>query len=240
MILRTLTDDGVAEFARYLAALKADPKLPPPFDLLLDKKRSAAVPGRIAIEDRVFASRFDLAAYLNDRLADQSIPNLDRHVGLWTWLTLFYFDQLCPTNGRGERKAGSASSYIPMLHDNRRYYRHLLYGPFAIFRLHSSYQDSLFAVLIDPLDVGTSEIYRMFIENSQILASVNAVRVANRLYLDEHRRKLKRGSGAKTNGGIRRYIDYMQQINLTYDIHSLGYDVLVNILPREFQPFLRS
>jgi hypothetical protein len=240
MNVRTLTDSGIADFAAYLAALKGDPKLPPPVHLLSDQKGSESVPGRSTVEQRIFATRFELAKYLHERFADREIPNLDRHRGLWTWLTLLYFDQLCPVVGRGERKVGESPSYVPEFNDNRRYYRHLLYGPFAIYRLHQQEVECLEALLCDRINVGTSEFFRLFIENQQLLASKTVVRVATILYFDSTKKTMKRGTGAKNNGGMRRYIDFMQQIMLTYDIATTDTIFLLSILPKEFRKFQQA
>lgn len=240
MILRRLTDAGVSAFAGFLAELRADPTLPVPTALLEDPAYSNAIPGEVPVDDRRFPSRYAAAEYLYRLLAPLALPDLDRDRGLWTWLTLFYFDQLCPPDGNGRRKVGEDSRYIPNFTNSRRYYRHLLYGAYATFRLYSSCPDVLPVLLSNPMHVATSETFRLFVEHTELLSCPAAVSAANRLYYDPDKGKLRRGTGSKDAGGCRRLIEYLEQINLTYDIYWLDDTRLLSMLPREFSAFVRQ
>jgi hypothetical protein len=234
--LRRLTEKGIAAFDDYLSRLKNEPALPIPEYLLTDPAASEPIPREICVEPQIFPTRLAAAAYLHALLADTGLPDVNRDPGLWTWLTLFYFDQLCPSV-KGKRKPGERARYIPNFSDNRRYYRHLLFGPYAVYRIQHRNADSLNVLLSSAMTVATSETFRSFVENSEILTAECALRVANRLYYDAETSSMRRGSGGKENGGCRRFLDYMQQINLTYDLQLIDDETLLQMLPREFDRF---
>ena len=241
MKLRMLTDNGIAAFTKYLHELKEDAKLPIPESLLKEEAgMSEPLTTTAKVEQRVFPSRFAAAEYLYKILSKSNIPDIDKNRGLWTWLTLYYFDQLCPADKQGNRMPGEDARYIPLLSNARRYYRHLQYGSYALYRMYSDTPHVLPVLLMSPLSVGTSEMYRMFIQNTEILAARSAISVANRLYYDPTKNKMRRGAGSKINGSVRRLIDYLQQIRLTFDIHSIEDNHLFDMLPREFDSFVKA
>ena len=93
------------------------------------------------VELRDFSSRFELAQYLCNVLPDAG-PALDHNRGLWSWLGLFYFEQICPRQADGSRAIGEVYRYI-LSQDYRDYYRHLLAMPYVIYRLHGRFSRSI-------------------------------------------------------------------------------------------------
>ena len=84
-----------------------------------------------------FLSPVEAARYL-DRLLD-ALPerpdSLANDVALWSWLSVFYFDQVCPTNDKGKRKPGRDYRHIlepgyPAGH------RHLLAGAYLVYTVY--------------------------------------------------------------------------------------------------------
>lgn len=237
MNLRRLNPDGIVRFTDYLLALKTDQKLSIPTDLLTDTAASEEIPPGIEIKETTFGTRLDAAAYIDKLLSATDLPNPERDTGIWAWLALYYFDQLCPPASDGARKVGEIARYIPQIDVSRRYYRHMLLGPVVMFRAHADNPKRLLALLSNPMNVATSETYRLFIENPSLIACNAVVETATLLYYDHKRMKLKRGAGSKDAGGCRRLIDYLQQIDCTYDLPSLTMARLGAMLPDEFQRF---
>jgi len=85
---------------------------------------------RRRFHNKQFPTRYSAAEYLDDTLAKTGATDLERDVGLWAWLTLLYFEQICPTNKSGERELRERPAYLPEPQNFQRYYRHLLLGPF--------------------------------------------------------------------------------------------------------------
>jgi hypothetical protein len=240
MKLRRLTDAGIESFRGYLATLAADPAAAVPTGLLTDPAASEPLPTSAEVVPQTFGTRFAAGQYLHALLGSAGIPGLDRDRGVWTWLTLFYFDELCPADGHGKRKAGEEARSIPNMAESRRFYRHLLLGPYVLVRMYHNKPELLRVFLMNEMTVGTSETYRSFIENVELLASVSAVTVANQLYYDPAKQKLRRGAGAKVSGSVRRLTEYLNQLTLTCDLQATTPVALMKALPKEFATFVNA
>jgi hypothetical protein len=113
----------------------------------------------------------------------------------------------------------------------------MLIGPVMMYRANIDKPNRLLALLSNPMGVATSETYRLFIENPTLIACRAVVDVATWLYDDTARGKLKRGTGSKDVGGCRRLIEYLQQIDCTYDLPVITKQRLSAMLPDEFHRF---
>ena len=54
-----------------------------------------------------FANRLAVAEYLDRTLTPVGLADAFNDVGLWAWLALRFFDQLCPVQGDGSREPGA-------------------------------------------------------------------------------------------------------------------------------------
>lgn len=235
MKLRLLTNSGIDAFAAYLSQLLQDDRLPPPFQLLTEPGSSRAIETEIHIEDTSFSSRFQAAEYLYGKLLESGIQGWERDSGLWSWLALFYFNQLCPPDSTGSRSVKETARYIPQIEVSRRYYRHMLLGPVLMYRAHSDNPQRLLALLSNPMHIATGETYRLFIENPSLIACKAIVEVATDLYYDPKLHRIRRGAGSKEAGGCRRLIDFLQQIDCNFDLPELTKERLAGMLPAEFR-----
>ena len=230
-LLGTLNDNGMRIFRDYLANLRAGSIENAPFDALSDAYCSWKMQPTIELERRAFATRLEAGAFLYDRLQSLSYSAVERNRGLWSWLALYYFDQLCPPRADGSRKVGEDCRYILEL-DYRRYYRHLLLGPFTVYRLYGS---STPLLLWEPLDqMGVP--YRELSCRQNLLSNRGIIEAANALYYDKNKAQTKRGAGTTRPraGSLRRFTDVIQQLELTYDLFSMTADRILNLLPQEF------
>ena len=132
--LRRFNDDGVEQFRQNLAQLGQDPTLPPPSELLDASALTEAVPGARALTRPGFATKCQAAEYLSHLLKPVQGPDLFQDVGLWSWLTLFYFDDVCPSK-QGKRAPLQRAHYVPEPWDHRRFYMHLLASSLRILQL---------------------------------------------------------------------------------------------------------
>lgn len=240
MKLRRLTDGGMEQFRTYLHQLRAQLTLTPPRLLLTDDAASEPLPVDVELEDQQFASRLAAAKYLDAVISASGLTQVERDAGLWSWLALFYFDQICPPKKNGARSAGEDARYILATGKSLRFYRQMLYGPWAAYQLHKDNPDRLLALLCGPVHVATSEVFRLFIENQSLLACPAAVATATTLYYDFERHKLKTGAGSrdKNSGECRRLIEVLQQLDCTYDLPLLTEERLLSLLPAEFKRFV--
>ncbi|GIW78107.1 MAG: hypothetical protein KatS3mg104_3170 [Phycisphaerae bacterium] len=96
MIVRQFNTKGIEAFRAFLAEARNNPSLSPPTQLLNDPTLTEPVSPTIRVESRKFTLRRDAADYFIELLEPLPPNMVQRNSGLWTWLTLFFFDEVCP------------------------------------------------------------------------------------------------------------------------------------------------
>jgi hypothetical protein len=239
MEVRRLTDRGIEEFRKYLERLRAGSISGPPKELLTDSNSSEPVPGDARVEQRTFETRLDAARYLDHALSDLEVDGIEADVGLWSWLSLFYFDQVCPPAGDGSRKPGRDYRHIPEP-GYRHGHRHLLGGAYLVYTIYGWGEEFGKFMLSTPLPIESKLHHELatrqsFVTNRGILESVRS------LYFDEKTEKPKRGLLAKSSPGtLYRFVAVVQQLDLTYDLYSMTGEEVLALLPSEFDRWRQS
>ena len=232
--VRRLTKAGQGAFRDFLNQLRDGRATEPPRALLTDPDASEVfVPFR-SIEQRPFANRLEAARYLAEVF--DGVDDILEDVGLWSWLSLFFFEQTCPLKTDGKRSPGKVYRHIldPRFPHG---HRHLLNGPFLVFRMHGELGVLL---LCSKVHVENS-FHHDFMSRQALVANPVILKVANRLYLDKHGRAPKRGAQDSSRGAgtLRRFIDVMQQLDLNYDLYSMKENAILELLPEEFDGWRR-
>lgn len=161
MKLGRLTALGVDRFNAFLDELKFNPSAGFPKELLSSPSYFETVDDEIEIVPYKFKSRWDVAKYLNSLIKNSPLDNVERDIYFWAGLTAFYFDVLCPPDNKGNRKIKERSRYIPEPANYKRYYRHLLLGPYLIYRAHLDHPERTMALLCSAPHI-LSEVYEQF------------------------------------------------------------------------------
>jgi hypothetical protein len=191
----------------------------------------------IDVQPTAFASRFELAKYLDSKLTDSGLKKLERDIALWAWLTLFYFDQLCPVDKDGRRARGEQARYIPAVEDYRKYYRHLVAGPYSIYRAHRDDPSRVLAVLAGPVDK-PGDIAEQLASRQEIVTNKAAMSMATSLYIDSATQKPKKGAAGRGPGSARRFADVLNQFDLTWDLYAMQMQAMLAMMPKEFKRFM--
>lgn len=237
MRIRRFNADGVSAFARYRSELAIQPRLQPPLELLEDPAFTELIPSAVDIQSRSFANRLEAGKFFMEMVSSSNLSLPERDRGLWAWLTLFYFDQVCPPNGHGERDPqNDESRLIPSVDNFQRYYRHLLMGPFLIVRAQKDAPECAIAMLCNPLHV-PGEIAEQLASRKELVTNHAVAEVATLLYYDRTTGSFKRGAGAKNRGGPRRLAALLNQLDLTYYLYGMTSKELLVLLPKEFDRF---
>ena len=153
MKVARLNESGIATFAGWLETLKQGGSVQAPMSLLTNPAATESLAVQVEIEQRTFTTRLEAAEYLFSRFAAAGLTDVDRDRGLWAWLSLFYFDSVCPVGKGGIRKPGAQPRHIPEPGNFRRYYRHLLGGPYRIYRAHRDNPKRAMALLCQPVNL---------------------------------------------------------------------------------------
>ncbi len=237
MLARRLTDTGIAQFEAFVNALPKDPDLDAPKELLTASLSSAPLDVDVDAEPREFHSRLETAEHLTRILrGDPTALRNDR--GFWTWLSLCWFDELCPVV-RERRRPGHAARWIADLDNPRRTWRHLLAGPFQILRAHRDDPQRAMVLLSGSIH-RPGPLTPLLASRPSLVTCHAVVGAATRLYYNPATARIRPGLNRNTPGSPRRFTDILSQLDLTWDLHSLSVEELLDLLPAEFDHFHRS
>ena len=221
MQIRRFTDRGLERFDEVREGNSATPLK----SILADSLYSEPISNAGEVEERQFESRFAVGEYFNSVLTE--VP--DQRT--WAWLAAFYYDELCPDGRPGER-----ARWVPALSNFQRYYRHLLAGPYLVYKAHLSSPRRAMAVLANrPHQPG--DIAEQLVSRQEIVTNPAVMEVATRLYIDPRNDSPKRGAGGQGPGSPRRLAAVVDQLDLTWDLYALTSEQLLDLLPSEFDAF---
>ena len=238
MNLRRFNAAGLALYSDFVDQLAADRAAAPPAQILCDDSYSAPVAPPATVEpSREFRSRLDAGDYLWHVLGTREV---DRDDGLWAWLSLLYFDQLCPRDANGERRAGERARLFPETGNYLKYCRHLLLGPFLAFRLHRDRPERAMAVLCGPLPV-PGEVVAQLTTRLHLISSPQVMQAATELYYDPKVGRIRRGAAGSGSGSARRFATVLNQLGLNWYMQSVpSATICSELLPAEFAKFKQA
>lgn len=230
-LVRALNNVGIERLRGYLARLRSGALDDPPRELLEEAACTTELTVEIMVERRDFASRLDVAKHLFEVLGALPPEDTDRNKGLWAWMSVFFFDEVCPKRQDGARRPGQDYRHVPDFGYRHRH-RHLLYGPYQVYCRHGA--DSIL-LLSGPVHL-EGAIYHEIASRQDLIANKGVVGAALRLYLDPERPAPKQGSQdpKAQPGTIRRFVRVLQQLDVTYDIYGMSDKQILELLPREF------
>jgi hypothetical protein len=236
--VRRLLPAGIERFKEYLADARSAAVQAPPTALLRDPATSEPFEVRTQVETQKFAGRFEFGSYLAATLGGLDRRQISRDAGLWTWLALYFFDQLCPPDSDGTRKLLSDEAYvIPYRYDFQGYYRHLVRTPWLVYSDHGEFAKVLLVPRSDPAARPLSvrgEIVEQLASRQSVLGNPTIIKAAYKMYFDIKSGRPRRGSGGSGGGSPRRLAQILQQLDLTFDLNACNADRVLALLPREF------
>lgn len=187
------------------------------------------------MEIRPVNTRLELAEILYSSFEKAQLePSSYSDQGLWSWLAARWMNVLFLNSGRSVR-IGEQARWI-LDKQKSRYYRHLLAGPYFIYRHHFPSPEKALSILCgSPIVPG--ELVGQVAATSDIAFSVGA-EIATLLYVDPKTGRAKKGSGGIGPGSPRRLTAaYLNQIDLTIDYRGMTASQILDLLPSEFDRF---
>jgi len=236
MKLRRFNATGVSAFANYRAALVTDPTLTPPRELLEDDTQTEQLGVAVEVVPRSFATRLEAGVFLNDLIKQANVAQPERDKGLWSWLTLFFFDEVCPMDGHGKRAPQDEARLIAQVDNFQRFYRHLLLGPFLVVRAHEDNPARAMAFLCNPL-WKPGEIAEQLASRKELVTNQAVAELATQLYYDPAKQTFRRGAGSSVKGAARRLAALLNQLDLTWYLYGMSGQDILRLLPKEFDRF---
>ncbi len=110
--IRKLNKNGIVVFAAYLQIMRNGGTDPAPFQLLTDPTFSEDMEGTATVERQVFKDSFERGSYLTRTLNSFDRRQIAYDFRLWSWLTLYFLDDLCPPDATGKREVLEDALYI--------------------------------------------------------------------------------------------------------------------------------
>jgi len=226
--LRTLNTRGIETFREFLQQIRDGAEFAASPAILYLDDYSNRLPRTIEVEPRTFSSKYEAAEYLSRRVTE--IPGWSEDAGLWSWLALYYFEQLSPVDGSGKRRPREDYHYIPS-HSGWHKDRHLLAGPCKLFLLHGSNA----RLLLHPaVHQHGAFIYDLSFRR-ELITNRGLIEAVDLLYWDVERNAPKRGATTTSRpGNLRRLITVVQQLDFNYDLHGMRAEEILRLLPPEF------
>jgi hypothetical protein len=232
MLIRRLNDLGIEEFRKQLAEIRSGNRKDFDGAFLTDENTSVEIVPKVDLQMKVYEDKAEIAKMLVEKLNLGHKRALYYDIGLWTWLSGFFFDLVCPISKGGDRSVGADARYILAEPKNwTRYYRHLLASS---ARILCELGDLAKPFLASPIHIW-GDFHEQLMAYQGIATNKALIGTAYRLYWDENAQRLKRGSGSKGPGSPRRFSDVVGQFELTYDLNAMESKDIIELFPdREF------
>ena len=252
--LRRLKDTGIEEFFEFINRKRAGESVQTPSHLVSNPEKSEDTYLDVKVDpEKRFSNRFEFGTYLWDKIRSDWKETLRADAGLWTWLALVYFDQLCPKEGpsrpehyiltTGKWRLGHARDY---------HYRHSVLTPVRIIKDFKDYAEFFLCGTVDrPFTDMTKmgDAIEQVFSNQCVMRNKNLLDTVIRLYQDNLTKRVKKGSMSEPKakrlksgqwsqvgkGGARRLIkSVLPRLQLTYNVAGTVPDDLIKISGEEF------
>lgn len=229
---------GLARFNEFLDELTANPHATLPLELLEDEGLCITIGLGVDVNPVLHESRLEAAQFI-DRLFQRARAHESdiEAPGTWAWLSLLLFDSVCPAKGNGVRKRGSKARYLVDPSWARRY-RHLLAGPYRVYRAHKERPDGAMILLCGKPHI-PGEIAEQLFAQHGVIQNKSAVELATLIYFDPATGSFRRGAGGDGKGSARRLGSFLGQLDVTWDLGGMTAQELLRHLPKEFAKFAK-
>ena len=234
--VRRLNELGRERFSQYWQERVVwgdrTPALSPPHHLLGDPTTSTETTLAVELDDgRHFGDKMEFGRYLARQLEPlQFSGQFERDAGLWSWIALLYFDQICLPGSKPKAR----HRYI-FSQDYRYQYRHLVRSPCLAYLFHGENAQ----VVLQGHLYTHGEASEQLLSRQHIFANRALFRAMNLLYLGPDKRR-KRGVSGNGRGSLRRLGKVLRQFDLTYDFQEMEPAQILELLPPEFDRFRPS
>ncbi|GFM91114.1 hypothetical protein [Pseudomonas cichorii] len=182
-----------------------------------------------------FNTKLSLAKALDKAIKTSGLDEkaLENDQGFWSWMAIQFADRFVTTKG----SFGEDALWVYEYGNWRKVYRHKMAPLWLVYRSHRENPQCLQAVLSIPVNK-TGEVFEQMMSRKWIVLSPGIMTLVTKLYFEEQKGILKKGSGGKGEGAARRLSTVLDQLRLTYDIEDLSWDALAEMLPNDFKRFV--
>ena len=223
-----LNADGVKRLSEILSECRETKKVfPDKFNALInDSALSNKILGNKAIDDdKVFASRLELAEYLVGilgedvarKLLNETGPEQGVGNGIWPWLAVVYWRQ-CVSKVAGCDRVGAERRWILKTDFRDRNYHYMGFPVWLYLSVHEFGRDALEAFLGGPVSENSAFSHECA-SRQEIMQNPAVLQTAVWLYhAKSAKKKLRRRiASQKDPGNIRNFVRVLKQFGMTMD-----------------------
>ena len=244
MRLRRLNEAGIDRFRNLLDVLRQTPEMDISHwrSVLEDPKLTEFHEEDADMPELKFTKRWEFTDMFRERLGHCDSQIFQNDAGMWAWLSMFYFDSVCPKNACGTRKVLKDYSYLPDIRGRNQVF-HLLYSAWRIGDLAAKYQSEKYARIW--LDESINSIGLFTAETMKRLSLTRLpcfFELIYRLYWNEQMDCLRPGILKTRKDDVRcgdlthRLPSVLNQLAVNYDLQNLTAEQLIPLLGPEFLP----
>lgn len=238
MQMRALNPAGIEQMHIWLGQVRQNLATPLPSELLEEAAFTYSVGRAIPAQtlgQEAFETKLTLARAIDQAIIASGLDeeSLENDQGFWSWLTLKFARNFIGSKGQ----IGESALWVYEPGNWRKVYRQKMAPLWLAYRVHRETPDCLKAVLGIPVNK-TGEVFEQMMARKWVVLSPGIMTLVTKLYFDEEKGTLKRGSGGKDAGAPRRLTTVLDQLGLTYDIETLGWEALAGMLPNDFKKFI--
>ena len=233
-ILRRFTDVGIAEFVKRIETLRSGGQAEIDDGLVTDPQITEPIVPEVPMERPAFKTKRDAGAYLSERTQAARAVLGDDDRGLWTWLSAWHWDAVCPSNEPTPRRLPSTFFYVYGFGNPRNSKKHLIKVAVMVFELAETSR-LLLDTPVNSLPAAVKEV----VTRTTMMRLRGMPTLLDLLYWDPHRSRPK--TGIVTPGMIRggdlshRLPARIRQLEVTHDLTNLSAEQLLNLLGDEFR-----
>lgn len=189
------------------------------------------------LERTVFSSKEDLITYIAEVFPDAS-PEVFYDKGLWSWISAYFFDSVCPVEKDGRRHPGAAERHIPNVQHWGRYYRHLIAAPYRL----KHELGALAGIYLTGLPNRQGDLFEQLASTQEIATCRGIIEAASEMYYEQDQKRIKKGAVTQNKpGNVRRFARaIIPQFQLTYDLNTMSGKQIIQLLPSEFNSWLKD
>lgn len=233
-ILRRFNDAGITEFVRRIELLRDGGIAVIDDDFVTDGKLTEPIVPEVQLDRPAFKTKRDAGAYLSERTRAARATYGDDDRGLWTWLSAWHWNAVCPLANDGKRKVLAPYNYVFGHAFLQRRKQHLLAVAVQMYELWPSSRLMLDTPVSRLTKVVECVSTRLFFQRiSGLLPLLDLI------YYDSHRKIAKAGiiDARVTKPGdlVNRLPARIRQLEVTHDLTNLTAEQLLNLLGDEFR-----
>ena len=241
-----LKPEGISVAKDWLAALRSGLSIPFPDTILTSSLYAQPVEPEIYVDERIFKTRRDAGVYFIRTLAPLGPTRIINNPYLWSWLGIFYFNQIVRKNSEGKPNLGRSPDIAYVIDPNAsqdirgetRWFANRLMLAYDICWQHG---ENAWLMLDEPVN-SLSRFTMRLASAPELFRSNGIVSLVHLLYADPKTRKLKVNAGSTSRatappGSLPRLVDVLAQLYMTYDVYGMIGEQLLPLLPPEFDRF---